>query len=357
MSIGFEIINGEVFLILEMDHNPTQDEFTFGFYKAYPEVKKFNVIKENKSFGFNNKPVALLPMIEIHNSETGAVKFISDSEVYRTHQRINISDLVKEQSDLGILRDPEGKLYRYDDILEIQVLALKAFNESRPSIREYKSLKIPFRETKEGQIHQIYGTEPLTDLSEIGRYNVGDKIQIGVEFKIPYHSKDTQWVIRPEQSDAELLTYELILNPKVGDRFTVPSNGLNLEQVLPQLKSGYFWFPLEVTESATNYVMAPENAKLSPNIIYKYIQSMLKNVGSAHQNGQDINQALKDFLKNSPLKIRPDRLEFVTEEISKMNQIEPILQLLMTEQYNFPVLQTPNLDSENQCRLYLKSSP
>lgn len=357
LSMGFEVNHGEVHLIIEVDHNPTQDQFVFTFSSLYPDLQPVSVIKENLRFGFQNKPVAMLPMIEIQNLGSDSVKYIPGSETFRTHQRINLSKILKEQSDLGRLMDTSGQKYRYEDIVEIRIYALKPFNEGRPSVNDFKLISIPFQGVRDSQIHQILGTQPLADFNEQGKYKVGDQIQLSPQHKLPHRSKDTQWVVLPDLSDPNLLTYELIHNPIVGEKITVSVSAIGFPKVLPKLKSGYFWFQMEEVDGRVTFVMAEEKAKLSPSILLKYIQAMTLVLDNANRNGQDLKESLIAFFKTTPIQIRLDRLEIVVGEILKLNTNEfgSVLQVLMFEQYHFPVIKnTGSSESQSQCVQFLK---
>ena len=344
MSLGYEVSQGDVHLIIEMDHNPTQDQFVFGFHKISPDFAISQVIFENKHFGFNNKSVALLPMIEVQNLGTDSVKFILGTKVNRTHQRINLTKILKEQADKGLLRGSEGQVFSYDDIMEIQVFAKQPMNSNAPSAKKFVYLGIPMPESNNSKIQQIFGEQVLADLTEIATYEVGDTVQIQPGYKIPYRSKDTQWVLRPELNGSEdLITYELIANPKVGDRFSVPKSVEVNPQILPKLKSGYLWVLVEESEESMTFMMAQESAKLSPSIMIKYTKSIIATLDSANQKGQDLRAALINYLENSPLQFQPERLTQVADSILGLNQMQQILQLLMQEQYNYPVL---NLNAE-----------
>jgi hypothetical protein len=183
MSLGYEVSQGDVHLIIEMDHNPTQDQFVFGFHKINPDYGISQVIFENKQFGFNNKSVALLPMIEVQNLGTDSVKFILGTQVNRTHQRINLTKILKEQADKGLLRGSEGQIFSYDEVMEIQVFAKQPINNNSESAKKFVYLGIPMPESNNSKIQQIFGEQVLADLTEIATYEAGDTVQIQSGFK------------------------------------------------------------------------------------------------------------------------------------------------------------------------------
>lgn len=353
MSLGYELSDGDVHLILEMDHNPTLGQFIFGFHNFYPDHKVSNVIFENHQFGFNNKPVTLLPMIEVQNMGQDSVKFILGTQKFRTHQRINLSKILRYQSDRGLLLDQSGTRYKYDDILEIKIYASKPFNENRQSVRDYSYMSIPVQGVSANEVHQIYGHQVLADKQELTSYQIGDQIQLGPEFKIPYRSKNTQWIVRPELSQKDLLTYELVGNPQVGDTYTLLSQFIGFSKALPKLKKGFMWVILDEQEDFVTYIMAKEQPKLSTNIMLKYVQRMLMDLAPIHQNGEDLSQALANYLSHSPLPIRASRLTEVTEQILKLEDPQDILNFLNHEQYNYPIIESEIQFEAGQCQSFL----
>lgn len=355
ISIGYEVNDGDVHLIVEMDHNPSKDEFIFDFQRL-SNMKEIisSVLMENQRFGFKNRPVAMMPLIEVQNMNTGAVKFILGANNYRTYQRVNLSKILRAKSDRGQLIDPSKMAYDFEDIKEIQIITKTGINDRSQVPVLFNYLSIPLDSAVPNVVHQIYGTQTLADISELGKYNVGDLIQVEEGYKMPYRSKDTQWVMRPELTEGETATYQLIENPKLGDRYTLPAAVANWHLGLPKLKEGYVWVLFDETSEERAFVMAQDSAKLSPKILVKYIKGMAATLDSAYQKGQDLAKTLTSFFQKSPIQIQAHRLPIVVETLLSMNDIDQMLKFLMLEQRNYPVIElSTDRSNANQCSAFL----
>jgi hypothetical protein len=352
ISLGLEINKGDIFLIIEMDHNPTRSEFTFRYDVLVPGFKAAIVNLENQQFGFHNKPVARLPMIELEPSTTSSAKFIIGSETHRTYQRVNLSKVLRELFNSGLLLDENALLHNVSDIMEIAILTNRPISQDS-NIRTMNEVRILPGKYSENKVYQIFGDQILADISEQAEYQVGDQIKLKPNYKIPHRSSDTQWIILPENSNEDFLVYQLIANPKVGDLYTIPAIAEGMERVLPKLKQGYVWVKLSQDENSITYSLAQTNAILSPSILLRYIRSMIIAVTAAEEKKSDPIPLIKEHILKIPIKFQQDRLENLFKTIETSTSVEEMVRALMIEQYYFPNIEIAPTTSVNQCAGYL----
>lgn len=356
LSLGFEINDGDVHLIVEMDHNPTRNEFVFSFDKVIPNLRIDTVGLGNASFGFHNLPIAFLPMIEIDSPQTSSAKFILGEDNFRTHQRVNLTKILRELANKGMLIDTEGNDYEVSMIKDFEI-TVKVSPTSESKARKIHKLRISTSGASQDKIIQIYGEQKLAELVELHIYEVGDVIQLPQGYKIPYRSKSTQWVIKPEQSTDTHFSYQLINNPNVGDQYTIPVAAENIERVLPKVKKGYMWFESERTETEITYLMIQESVKFNPNILYRYLKNMFSNLEKDEALGIDSTTSVLKSLSQMPISFRSERLEVIVPQILAAEDPSQIMQILMMEQYYYPVIKVDSLNknqSINQCSGFLE---
>ncbi len=354
ISLGVERNNNDTYLIIEMDHNPSRNEFVFRYDTVAPGRITSLVVLKSQAFGFNNKPVAVLPMIEIESPNNSSAKFIVDSKNQRTHQRVNLSKVLRDLYAKSLLLSLDGKSHNPEYIEEINILTLRPISEEKLAT-EFYEIKIPFRTFKEDQVIQIFGSEPLAELSEPAEFKIGEQIKLKPNFKIPHRSKSTQWIIKPTQNSGDYLVYELIENPKLGDQYTIPSIAENVDRVLPKTKNGQLWVKVAQTSSSITYKLRNPNTKLNPSILYRYIKTFITSVDKEIQSGSAPASAVIKSLPLIPIKILDNRVAEVANSILSINPTNPleqILEVLINEQDH-----TLNSEIETEassCTVYLK---
>ncbi len=360
VSLGYEVSEGDVHLIVEMDHNPTRNEFVFSFEHVIQGFRIDTVGLGNAHFGFHNLPTALLPMIEIEKPENSSAKFILDEDNFRTHQRINLTAVLRDLSNKGLLIDTENNDFLVGDIKDFQITVKMSNSES--SLQKISKLKISSSGSVPDKIIQIYGQQQLAELLELKNYEVGEFIQLPQDYKIPYRSKDTQWIIIPDQSTESYVTYQLIANPKVGDQYRIPLSSENINRVLPKLKKGYIWFDLERTETEITYLMIDDSVKVNPNVLIRYLKNMFVNLQKDEVKGIDSTASVLRSLAQMPFTLRSERLEVIVPEILAAQDPNEIMKILMIEQYQYPVIKIDSTlqgskasSSVNQCLSFLEN--
>lgn len=333
ISLGVEVTNGETYLIIEMDHNPLRNGFIFRFDLLYPGLKTDTVALKNEFFGFKNRPVAQLPLIEV---ESENARFITNSSKHRTHQRVNLSKVLRELEDIGRLMTADEQKYSPNDIKEYLLLVKKPSSKNGKDF-SLSTLQINPSTLEIDKIHQIYGSETLTDLKELNSYKVGDVISVPQDHKMPYRSHSTQWVLLPKKSTSSKSVYKLISNPQVGDQYKVSTSFENLEKALPKAKAGFLWVKVNEENGVSTFSLARENAKLSPNVLMKYLKHFSKNVALESQNGVDIEAHLPELLKKYiPIDFIEERLPALADTFINAKHPTEMLVALMQEQEMSP---------------------
>lgn len=343
VSLGIERTDEDTYLIVEMDHNPTRSGFVFRFDQVYPGLITDTVVVGNGVFGFRNKPTAQLPMIETREQ---LAKFILGAKKNRTHQRINLSKATRELAEIKRLMSSDGTHFTPKEIKDFQLLVKKAGGQGA-DILELKTERLP-----KNKIHQIRGTEVLTDLVELAHYSVGQEIKLKAHYKMPYRSSHTQWVIIPEKSDQMGLAYKLVNNPVVGDLYEVATVAEDMDRVLPKTKQGFSWVKVHEHDGVSTFSLARDGVRLSPKILMNYVYHLSDLIQQADLQNQDLETVLPQILQDQiPIAILEQRMSYVVSEILAASSPMHVLQILLREQNLFKTVEL--VSPAGQCGDYL----
>lgn len=356
LSLGVEIVNGETFLIIEMDHNPSRNEFVFGFNYVAPHQQHVSVQLDNAPFGFKNKISAKLPMLEMEAQDSSHTKFIKDAQNSRTTQRVNMSKIVRRLSDAFGLIDRDGTHYMDSDIDSLSILMTKPLsNESK--INNVHEIKITIPGLTEGQIHQIHGTKLLSDLNEQTKYSVGATIIVKPNYKIPNAPVGAQWVLIPKRNETKDLTYKLIQDPKIGDEFSISTFAENILGALPSLEGNLVWTKVRTTAKKSIYKIVAQKEKLSPSVLLRYTNNVLRQIPTDVKSGITLEDAIKKAMQSSPILYLESRLPEITATIAQANSISEVVGKLLAEQelyFKFKAQEQQTTTSQaNMCSSFL----
>lgn len=328
-SLGLEKTKGEVFLILEMDHNPSRNEFVLRFDRVAQDVKVQMLQRENAFFGFNNKLVLNLPLIEVNTVNPHSARFVMDAENHRTSQRINLTKLMNELAKETMLFDEKGNLYRAEDIREVILMTKKSFIEKGEG-QVLNQTRIVLDELQNERIVQLIGEKPLSDIVDAKRYRVGNNIKLREGYKLPHRTADTQWVALPHLSTSEYVTYKLVKNPELGQRYLVKS-GLELsERVLPKIPEGLQWVKEAESAKQTVYVLKEKFTGVSSQTLARYVNSLVMSL--AQSTPETALSSVLTSLRMMPLQMEEARMESMAKSILTLESPEQVLDFLTKEQ-------------------------
>src|SRR5690606_24439393 len=124
-----------------------------------------------------------------------------------------------------------GDLYQAKEIMELSLLVLEAKGENTPM--DMSPLRFLVDSLKEGEVLQLKGEQPLSDLSERSQFKIGDTVTLEANYKLPTTADGQHWKPVGVEANSELV-YELTKNPsKKGDAYQLPE-GMGFE-FLPEI--------------------------------------------------------------------------------------------------------------------------
>lgn len=347
-SAGIERKNGEIFLIVEMDHNISRNRFILGL--EFMQGQPIAVMRESLAYGFANKPVVYLPLIEAP-AEAGlnneSVKFLADSSNNRTYQRINLTEVLNGLSSQGRLVDVRtGDLFQAKEIMELSLLVLEAKGENAPM--DMSPLRFLLDSLKEGEILQLKGNQPLSDLSERSQFKLGSTVSLEANYKLPKAKEGQHWKPVSVEANGEIV-YKLTKNPsKIGESYALPK-GLGFE-FLPETPKGLMWLSTGEANSVQQFQLIEAYNGLSPNILGRYVMALVQSLEQVTTEAE-FNNKIEEFFKKLPFEIEEGRKEQLIERM-KTGNIEMFLPLLMREQQaSFLKNVVPSQENRSSTRL------
>ena len=335
-SMGVERQNGELYLIIEMDHNPGRNSIVLTPEQAGIKPQLVGVARGNRRIGFNNDPFVLLPILEVTGVEgtDRPTRFISGSKEMRTQQKINLTEVVEALAVAGRLFDPvNGSLYKASDIEKVGLIVSEAKEGGHNKV---EVIKFAFADVKESEVLQIKGEVPLSDIEEKSRYVIGDRVEVKVDFKVPAAGRGTHWSLQSFSSDGSA-NYKLVPMPKLGDKYSLPIEAA--ASFLPKAKKGTQWVKLSENNKRQVFQLVETVKLVGESVLARYVEAYNTSVKGRSKIEASLSTA--DFIKNLPFKVPK---EFRSSVVKIITEAEPgqILPLLIQLQKQLPVAEVEN---------------
>ena len=164
-SLALRNENGRYYLIIEVDHNLSRNQFVLRPADVgVRDIVQAQVVKENLAFGFKNKFSALLPLIEAstpENSEVNESIYSLPSQVNRTQQHIDITEVLKQNANSGLLIDTDGVSYSLSDVASVSFF-IGVNVDGRP--KSFETPSADLGSLKNGETLLVYGRKPVTEI-------------------------------------------------------------------------------------------------------------------------------------------------------------------------------------------------
>lgn len=213
---------GRYYLIVEVGHNPNRNHFVLRPADVgVNSVGQAKIVKENLAFGYQNKFTALLPLIEASTPEEAKVNeniYSLPGSENRTQQHIDITELLRQNANIGLLRDEEGVAYALKDVSSVSFL-MGVKTDGQP--KRFETPSINLEDVNDGETLLIHGSKPV--------------------FEIP---------IRPYESP---IVEKLKLSPGVLARYLTPiftslSNQKDSSKLLNQIEAALQKLPIHILD-------------------------------------------------------------------------------------------------------------
>jgi hypothetical protein len=225
--------DGRIFLIIEIDHNIHGNYFVLNPAQAgIDKAGETIVAKENLAFGFNNKNVVYLPVLEMAANYQRTDLFVLNKANNRTQQQIDITKLLNAASVANSMVDVNSGTYSLSDIHEI-AFGFKVSKTDGPTNLEFS--KVDLKALKDGETLLIYGKTPVESLAlfelDISRQNFKPKLSSPIIYR--YFSPFVRLLL----TGKNLTTYEndiklvLLSMPLEFDDMTIERLAKKLSQI------------------------------------------------------------------------------------------------------------------------------
>lgn len=328
LSLAVEKSGSDLYLIIEMDHNPARQAFVLDFADLGRDVLLYNAVRENREFGIQNKLAVNLPLIEALDPRFHSeVTLIKDSQSFRSYQRINLSQTLRALAKKGWIVDSNHNSFEVSQVEKVNLLFTES--ASLESTLRFQTTGFDLQKLAEGEVVQIFGEKPVSDIAEKDLYRIGDRVKVLPGQKVPYARPGQQWVEIPEQ---KFRTMELIGELKVGDRYLV--HGSQPQKYMPKLTNeNWRWQLVGENQRGSEYVIEELPPKLSESLMGRYVLSIVQNL-EGQWSGLNQIKNLAHFLSDSPLEVRSDRVLSTATLLSTAMPSE-MMDILLKEQDAF----------------------